>query len=65
VRAYLDESTEPKITRVAEQELIAKQVRPHAARLTLTTAVSWPTGWAWATLCCCHAPRQLSEALHP
>jgi hypothetical protein len=46
VRAYLDESTEPKITRVAEQELIAKQVRPHAARLTLTTAVSWPTGWA-------------------
>jgi hypothetical protein len=29
VRAYLDESTEPKITRVAEQELIAKQVRPH------------------------------------
>lgn len=27
VRAYLDESTEPKITKVAEQELIAKQVR--------------------------------------
>jgi hypothetical protein len=26
VRAYLDDSTEPKITKVAEQELIAKQV---------------------------------------
>jgi hypothetical protein len=27
VRAYLDDSTEPKITKVAERELIAKQVR--------------------------------------
>lgn len=26
VRAYLDESTEPKITKVAEQELIKEQV---------------------------------------
>jgi len=28
VRSYLDESTEPKITKVAEQELIAEQVSP-------------------------------------
>lgn len=27
MRTYLDESTEPKITKVAEQELIAEQVR--------------------------------------
>lgn len=36
VRAYLDDSTEPKITKVAEQELIAKQVG--------SSALWW---WGW------------------
>lgn len=31
VRSYLDESTEPKITKVAEQELIAEQVSPEGS----------------------------------
>jgi hypothetical protein len=37
VKNYLDESTEPKITRVAEHELITVQVRSHAHGLGCVT----------------------------
>jgi uncharacterized OsmC-like protein len=51
VRAYLDDSTEPKITKVAEQELIAKQVSRHCdivtfVRLTpVHVVVVWAVGF--------------------
>lgn len=38
VKNYLDESTEPKITRVAENELIAAQVRWLGWRPSTSTA---------------------------
>lgn len=52
VRAYLDESTEPKITKVAEHELIAKQVRPHTGQAGRAAVHS---GLASCHEQCCHA----------